>query len=61
MALLCKSMLAVNWVTGLESLLNRVGNNRKFKLIVFTLDHATYACELAPMAGRWPCLKIGPP
>lgn len=53
--------VAVNWVTGLEALLNRVGNNPDFNLIVFTLDESTYARELAPMAGHWPCLKIGPP
>ena len=28
---------------------------------MFTLDESTYARELAPMAGHWPCLRIGPP
>ncbi|MEM8980873.1 MAG: glucuronate isomerase [Pseudomonadota bacterium] len=50
-----------NWVLGLEALLNRVGNDPRFKLIVFTLDEASYARELAPMAGHWPCLRLGPP
>jgi glucuronate isomerase len=30
-------------------------------MIVFTLDESTYARELAPLAGHYPCLKIGPP
>ncbi len=50
-----------DWVRGLEPLLNRVGTNPNFRLIAFTLDESTYARELAPMAGHWPCLKIGPP
>ncbi len=52
---------STNWVSGLEPLLNRVGNSEAFHCIVFTLDESTYARELAPMAGHWPCLKIGPP
>lgn len=50
-----------DWVRGLEPLLNRVGTSPEFGLIAFTLDESTYARELAPMAGHWPCLKIGPP
>ncbi|MGB7241873.1 MAG: glucuronate isomerase [Sulfitobacter sp.] len=53
--------IAVDWVRGLEPLLNRVGNNPDLRLLLFTLDETTYARELAPMAGHWPCLRIGPP
>ena len=53
--------IAVDWVRGLEPLLNRVGNDPRLTLILFTLDENTYARELAPMAGHWPCLRIGPP
>lgn len=53
--------IAVDWVRGLEALLNRVGNTPDFTLLLFTLDETTYARELAPMAGHWPCLRIGPP
>jgi glucuronate isomerase len=53
--------IAVDWVRGLEALLNRVGNNQDLRLLLFTLDETTYARELAPMAGHWPCLRIGPP
>ena len=51
----------VNWVGGLSALLNRVGNNPALRLILFTLDESTYARELAPMAGHWPALRLGPP
>lgn len=53
--------IAADWVRGLEALLNRVGNNPDLRLLLFTLDETTYARELAPMAGHWPCLRIGPP
>ncbi len=50
-----------DWVRGLDVLLNRVGTDPGFSMIAFTLDESTYARELAPMAGHWPSLKIGPP
>ena len=53
--------VAVDWVNGLHSLLNRVGNHPAMRLIAFTLDESAYARELAPMAGHWPCLHLGPP
>ena len=53
--------VAIDWVGGLTALLNRVGNDPRLRLILFTLDESTYARELAPMAGHWPCLRIGPP
>ena len=53
--------LATDFVNGLSALLNHVGNTPGFRLILFTLDESTYARELAPMAGHWPCLRIGPP
>lgn len=53
--------VATDWVRGLEALLNRVGNTPNLQIILFTLDETTYARELAPMAGHWPCLRIGPP
>lgn len=52
---------AIDWVGGMADLLNRVGNDPRFRVLVFTLDESTYARELAPMAGHWPSLRIGPP
>ena len=53
--------ITTDWVGGLDALLNRVGNSAELRLILFTLDETTYARTLAPMAGHWPCLRIGPP
>ncbi|MFW5881903.1 MAG: glucuronate isomerase, partial [Roseicyclus sp.] len=52
---------AVNWVDGLGPLLARVGNDPAARIIVFTLDESAHARELAPMAGHWPALRLGPP
>ena len=57
----CDIPKAFDWVHGLNGLLNRAGNNPKLRLIAFTLDEGTYARELAPLAGHWPCLRLGPP
>ena len=45
----------------LRPLLNTYGNDPRLTLILFTLDEATYARELAPLAGHYPALKLGPP
>jgi glucuronate isomerase len=49
-----------NYVTALKPLLDRYGSSRDFTLILFTLDESTYARELAPLAGHYPCLRLGP-
>ena len=49
-----------DYVRGLRPLLNRFGNNANFTFLVFTLDESTYARELAPLAGHYPCLRLGP-
>jgi glucuronate isomerase len=49
------------YVRSLQPLLARYGNERGFTLIMFTLDETTYARELAPLAGHYPALKLGPP
>ena len=50
-----------DWVGGLDGLLNRVGNEADLTVIAFTLDESSHARELAPMAGHWPALRLGPP
>ena len=45
----------------LSALLNKYGNETGLSLILFTLDESTYARELAPLAGHYPALKLGPP
>lgn len=44
----------------LHELLNKYGNHPDFKLIVFTLDETSYSRELAPLAGHYPAMKLGP-
>jgi len=44
----------------LKPLLDKFGNRSDFTLLLFTLDETTYARELAPLAGHYPCLKLGP-
>jgi len=51
----------VEFTHNLHPLLQRFGNNPNFKLILFTLDESTYTRELAPLAGHYPALKLGPP
>jgi glucuronate isomerase len=51
---------AAEYTNALQPLLNKFGTDPALSLIVFTLDEATYARELAPLAGVYPALKIGP-
>ncbi|MCX7726874.1 MAG: glucuronate isomerase [Chitinispirillaceae bacterium] len=44
----------------LYEILNKYGNDFRFTLIVFTLDENCYSVELAPLAGHYPAMKIGP-
>lgn len=48
------------YVQNLKPLLQKYGNEAALKIILFTLDETTYARELAPLAGHYPALKLGP-
>ena len=50
-----------NYVDALRPLLDQFGNERNLTIILFTLDESTYSRELAPLAGHYPCLRLGPP
>ncbi len=50
-----------DYVRALKPLLDRYGNERDLTVILFTLDETSYARELAPLAGHYPILKLGPP
>jgi len=56
----CDIPLAVDFVHDLKPLLNRFGNDHKMTIIVFTIDESTYSRELAPLAGHYPAMKLGP-
>lgn len=49
------------YVNALKPLLDRFGNEAGFTLILFTMDETNYSRELAPLAGHYPCLRLGPP
>lgn len=50
-----------DYVNALRPLLGAVGREQGLTVIVFTLDESSYARELAPLAGVYPALKLGPP
>jgi glucuronate isomerase len=53
--------VATEYTKNLHPLLNKYGNDTRLTLILFTLDETTYSRELAPLAGHYPALKLGPP
>ncbi len=52
--------MRTDYVHALKPLLDCYGNNPALSIILFTLDESAYARELAPLAGHYPCLKLGP-
>lgn len=50
-----------DYVSALKPLLDEFGNERQLSVIVFTLDESSYSRELAPLAGHYPALRLGPP
>ena len=53
--------MATNYVDALKPLLAEFGTEARLTIILFTLDETTYSRELAPLAGHYPCLRLGPP
>lgn len=53
--------VATEWTRSLRPLLEAYGNDPRLRLILFTLDESTYSRELAPLAGHYPSLFLGPP
>jgi glucuronate isomerase len=49
-----------DYVRALKPLLDRFGNHPRLRVIIFTLDESAYSRELAPLAGIYPVLKLGP-
>ena len=52
--------MSTDYVNALKPLLDLYGNNKDLTIILFTLDETVYARELAPLAGHYPALKLGP-
>jgi glucuronate isomerase len=53
--------MPTNFVDALRPVLDQLGNERSLTIILFTLDESAYSRELAPLAGHYPCLRLGPP
>jgi glucuronate isomerase len=53
--------VATEFTRNLRPLLDRFGNDPRLTLILFTLDESVYSRELAPLAGHYPALRVGPP
>lgn len=50
-----------DYVQALQPMLDVVGMDPMLSIILFTLDETAYSRELAPLAGAYPALKLGPP
>ena len=50
-----------DFVRALRPMLDDVGTDPRLTIIVFMLDETTLARELAPLAGVYPALRLGPP
>ena len=51
---------STDYVRALRPLLDAFGNEAGLTIIVFTLDETSYSRELAPLAGHYPALRLGP-
>jgi glucuronate isomerase len=52
---------STEYVQSLKPLLDRFGNERDLTIILFMLDESAQGREMAPLAGHYPCLRLGPP
>ncbi len=57
----CDIPVRTEYTRNLLPLLNKFGNDPRLTLILFTIDETCYSRELAPLAGHYPALKLGPP
>jgi len=53
--------VTTEFTRNLRNLLSDYGNDSRFRLILFTVDESTYSRELAPLAGHYPAVRLGPP
>lgn len=56
----CDIPVQTEYTRNMKELLNKYGNDNRLTLIVFTLDETSYSRELAPLAGHYPAMKLGP-
>jgi glucuronate isomerase len=53
--------LTAEFTRNLKPLLDQFGNHPELTIVLFNLDETTYSRELAPLAGHYPVLRLGPP
>jgi glucuronate isomerase len=53
--------ISSEFTRNLKPLLDAFGNEPDLRIILFNLDETTYSRELAPLAGHYPILRLGPP
>jgi glucuronate isomerase len=53
--------VTAEFTRNLKPLLDEYGSQSGLTIILFNLDETTYSRELAPLAGHYPALKLGPP
>ena len=53
--------MQTEYVRALKPMLDAVGMEPDLTIILFTLDDTSYSRELAPLAGAYPALRLGPP
>ena len=51
---------ATDYVHALRPLLDKFGDDPRLRLVLFTLDESAYSRELAPLAGVYPAVYLGP-
>ncbi len=51
---------ATDYAHALRPLLDRFGDDPRLRLVLFTLDESAYSRELAPLAGVYPAVYLGP-
>jgi glucuronate isomerase len=52
---------ATDYVHALAPLLDAYGNDPRLRLVVYTLDETAFSRELAPLAGGYAAMYLGPP
>ena len=57
----CDIPVATEYTRNLQPLLSKYGSHPNFTLCLFSLDEYTYSRELAPLAGHYPAIRLGPP
>jgi glucuronate isomerase len=57
----CDIPVQTEWVQNLKPLTDRFGNDPRLTMLLFTIDETSYSREMAPLAGHYPALKLGPP